>query len=195
MKISSSLDHYVESKSDRSSSLKTTESESSSWINMMVSGNIYARTATIYLKWAVLSMSIKLSLSYLLDYMYCPVIISSYLRIFSWSSFPSFLQHDQYVNSNTVIRDGSISKLPYIVMDYIELSQPHCHRLYIPGLASEDEQKILTRHLIRRGFIIFIFLVNQQVVSFLPRSLLSFVSNPYVAYVSYLASLYLLASS
>ena len=74
-------------KSARSYYLETPDSESSSWIDAMVSAKRYTCTATISLACAVLSMPIKSILTYFHDSIYWPVIISLSFPGFTWGGF------------------------------------------------------------------------------------------------------------
>ena len=111
-------------------------------------------------------MTLKSSFNYFLYSIYWPVIISSYLMGLPWSNFFIVLRHDQGVTRDPVIKYGSSTKSPFIVRYIIGLLWTHFYGLDGPGLAIKDEQNRQSGHCIRRGFAVFAFLVNKQVVYF-----------------------------
>ena len=78
----------------------------------------------------------------------------------------SVLQNTQGIDGNRVIKGCSVSKYLYIVYHRLELLRTHFHGLYCPDLSIKDKQNRRSRHCIRRGFVIFTFPENKQVISF-----------------------------
>ena len=151
-----------------SSSLGNPDSESSSWIDTMVSGNRYSCTATISLACFVLSSPIHSSFNYFVFWFH--ILASPYILIFTKFSldliYMSVLQHIQGIGGNPVIKCDSVYKYKPIVYHIVESLQPHCRGLYGSVLVSKEEQNVQSRRCVRRGFMTFVFFVNKQVVSF-----------------------------
>ena len=160
--IISSVDLYVTSNSARSYSLGNPDSASSSFIYMMVSGNIDACTEAIFMSGDVLSMPIKLLLTSFFDYIYWPVVISSFFQGFDCMNiFPSALQNSWDIKSNIVIKGSSSSNRPFMVNIRVVPLQPPCHGLDGAVLARKNEQNRKIHPYISRVFFVFTFFMNK----------------------------------